>query len=488
MKHIILSILSLAMVACGTPRADNPRIVEAAPPIWPDYIGVTVPAQIAPLNFHLDSAQAVDVTIAGANDSAIRHARKGAYTDFPIDEWRKLLADNADKPVTVTVSAKYHDGWRQYAPFEINVSADSIDYGLAYRLIAPGYEVYSLLGIYERDLCSFDQTPILENTLVDGCMNCHSFNRCDPADLSLHVRGPHGATLLRKDGKMLALNTATDSTLAACVYPYWHPSGRYIAYSTNNTRQSFHAIKEKRIEVFDLASDLQIYDTETNELIVPKILQRDSVWETFPAFSPDGTTLYFCAAKAVDMPSDICEVRYDLLSVPFDAATGTVGEKIDTLVRASDAGKSIAFPRPSYDGRYVMYSQGNYGNFMVWHPESDLWLLDLATGETRPLDAANSDDAESTHNWSTNSRWFVMGSRRDDGLHTRAYICHIDADGNPAKPFLLPQRNPREYYDNQFRSYNIPEFITAPVRLDRNQAERTLMNPARTQVELKIKN
>lgn len=66
-------------------------------------------------------------------------------------KWRELLAANPDRAIKVTVCAKYDDGWRQYAPFDIHVSSDSIDYGLAYRLIAPGYEVYSLMGIYQRE-------------------------------------------------------------------------------------------------------------------------------------------------------------------------------------------------------------------------------------------------------------------------------------------------------------------------------------------------
>ncbi len=486
MKHTILSLLALALAACSAPKADNPQSADTLPPIWPDYADVTIPVQIAPLNFSLDSALALDVTLTGDDGTVLRQGSKGAHTDFDMEDWRKLLADNSGRDVKVTVCAQYTDCWKQYLPMVWHVSPDSIDYGLAYRLIAPGYEVYSLMGIYQRELGSYDQTPILENTLVDGCMNCHSFNQGAPGDMSLHVRGAHGATLLRKDGKMVALNTATDSTLAACVYPYWHPGGRYIAYSTNLTRQAFHAIKEKLLEVFDMASDLHVYDTETNTLIVPRVLKQDSIWETFPAFSPDGKTLYFCAAKAVDMPARIRDVRYDLCSVSFDPATGAVGEKIDTLVRVSDRGASITFPRPSHDGRYLMYSRGDYGCFMIWHPESDLWLLDLATGETRPLTEANSDDAESYHSWSSNSRWFVMGSRRDDGLHTRPYISHIDADGNPSKPFLLPQRSPRRYYDSQYRSYNIPEFITGPVRLDRLEAERILTDTARLQVRPRL--
>ena len=50
------------------------------------------------------------------------------------------------------------------------VSPHPIDYGVVYRKLAPGYEVYSKMGIYERDLASFEERHLLENidVLVDG--------------------------------------------------------------------------------------------------------------------------------------------------------------------------------------------------------------------------------------------------------------------------------------------------------------------------------
>lgn len=104
------------------------------------------------------------------------------------------------------------------------ISPHPIDYGLVYRKIAPGYEVYSRMGIYERDLSSHKERPLVENTLVKGmCVNCHAFNRTDPSHFSLHIRGTHGATFMRTDNKDEYLNTKTDQTIAACVYPYRIP-------------------------------------------------------------------------------------------------------------------------------------------------------------------------------------------------------------------------------------------------------------------------
>ena len=313
--------------------------------------------------------------------------------------------------------------------------------------------------------------------------------------MSLHIRGPHGATLLRQnDGPMMAYNTKTDQTLGFCVYPYWHPSGRYIAYSTNATSQLFHSDNPNRIEVFDTASDLQVYDVEKNELLLSSLVKQDSIYETYPVFSPDGRSLYFCSARAfpqtvksesleavksVSIESAksavmIDSIHYSLCRIDFDPATGRFGNRIDTIVNAEALHKSVSFPRPSYDGRFLCYTLSDFGQFSIWHHEADLYLLNLSTGQSYPMAEANSEDTESFHNWSTNSRWLVLSSRRDDGLFTRPYFCHVDAKGVVSKAFMLPQRNPRRFYRDRFLSFNVPDFIIGPTHFDGNKASRII--------------
>ena len=466
----------LFLVACDE-KVSDAKQENGQPQIYPDYVGVTIPVNIAPLNFCMaDEAVArIDAVITDSHGNSL-HAQGDESADFDLDDWHTLLAQNSGDSLIVTVSAKCDDGWHTYSPFAIYVSPDSIDYGLCYRLIEPGYEVWSKMGIYERDLSTFDERPLIENSQFEGCVNCHSFNRGNPADMSLHIRGPHGATLLRKDyGPVTAYNTKTSQTLGLCVYPYWHPSGRYIAYSTNSTSQLFHSAHRNRIEVFDTASDLQVYDVEKNELLLSPLLKQDSIYETFPVFSADGRSLYFCAARALPEGShQLDSIRYNLCRIDFDPATGTYGDQIDIIVDAAPQRKSVSFPRPSYDGRYLCYTLSDYGQFSIWHHEADLYLLDLQTGESRPMTEANSDDTESFHNWSTNSRWLVLSSRRDDGLFTRPYFCHVDTAGTVTKAFMLPQRNPRRFYRDRFLSFNVPEFIIGSTRFDSRQASRVI--------------
>jgi Tol biopolymer transport system component len=483
MEKILYTLLSLLLFsACATETVSDAKQENVLPDIYPDYLGVTIPVNVAPLNFNLTDEKAlrIDALITDRHGHNL-HSQGEETVDFDLDDWHTLLTQNSGDSLIVTVSAKYADGWHTYLPFPIYVSPDSIDYGICFRLIAPGYEVWSKMGIYERDLSSFDEHPLIENTQFEGCVNCHSFNRGNPADLSLHIRGPHGATLLRQNGGPLAAyNTKTDQTLGFCVYPYWHPSGRYIAYSTNATSQLFHNADPNRIEVFDTASDLQVYDVEKNELLLSPIIKQDSVYETFPVFSADGRSLYFCAANAIPEGShQLDSIHYNLCRIDFDPATGNFGSRIDTIVNAKALNKSVSFPRPSYDGRFLCYTLADYGQFSIWHHEADLYLLDLTTGESRPMTGANSEDTESFHNWSTNSRWLVLSSRRDDGLFTRPYFCHVDGKGIVTKAFMLPQRNPRRFYRNRFLSFNVPDFIIRPTCFDGRQASRIINDKSR---------
>ena len=123
---------------------------------------------------------------------------------------------------------------------------------------------------------------------------------------------------------------------------------------------------------------------------------------------------------------------------------------------------SATLPRISPDGRYLMFAMGAYGCFHIWHKDADLWLMDLTTGETRNMEEINSKDTESYHSWSSNGRWVVFSSRRDDGGFTRPFIAHVDKNGKGSKPFELPQEDP-DYHRQFVKSYNIPEFMRGPV-------------------------
>lgn len=483
MKNKILTLLiSLIFVSCGHKPSDVTK-AGAPPVIFPDYIGVTVPAEIAPLNFAVvntpGEVQRVDVTVKGENGEKLH--TNGKYADFDLEKWHKLTEENRGKTLTVSVCAKIDGKWVEYEDFIIKVSPYTLDqWGLTYRRIAPGYEVYSKMGIYQRDLGSFDEYPIIENTMTDGqCYNCHTSNRTSPKDFVFHVRGEHGATMVNKNGKCTWLKASSDTLGGSMVYPYWHPSGRYCAFSTNQTRQGFHISGPKRLEVFDLSSDVIVYDTEKNEILIDTLLNTKAWSENTPSFSPDGKWLYFTTCYQQEYPLGHKDEKYNLCRISFDENTGRFGSQVDTLFNAAVVGKSVTWPRPSYDGKYILFTLSDYGYFSIWHKESDQWLLDMATGEARAVDEINSEEADSFHNWSDNSRWMVFTSRRHDGLYSYLYLTSIDDTGKFSKPFLLPQANPEEYYTQSLYSFNTPDFTKTKVDFNSREAVDAILSDER---------
>ncbi|MBR6868668.1 MAG: PD40 domain-containing protein [Bacteroidales bacterium] len=481
MKRWIPFLATLLLAACS----GNTTFVEELPAIYPDYIGVTIPAGIAPLNFNLpDGYDRVFVRVTGSNGGELK--TRGRWADFPVKKWHRLTARNAGGTLHFTVLGRKDGSWTQWRDFILYVSDVPLDeYGVTYRKIAPGYTTYSTIGIYQRDIHTFREEPIIESTLTPGqCMNCHTANATDPSQFLFHLRGAHGATLIQKDGVREWVTTKTDSTLGNVAYCYWHPDGRWFAGSINPVRQSFWTGDQRTIEVFDLASDLVVMDMNDHSLVVDPRFTTPDYLESSPAFTPDGKTLYFCKAKAFDVPRFVDSIRYDLMRTSFDAETGALGE-IETVIPASREGHSIAFPRPSYDGRWLMYNQADFGVFPISHKEADLWLMDLQTGETRPIDEVNSPFSESFHNWSGNSRWFLFSSRREDGLYVQVWIASIDDNGHCTKPFVLPQKNPRQYYHSTLYSFNAPDFTRERVRFDTRGVYREVFSDERIQATVK---
>ena len=160
-------------------------------------------------------------------------------------------------------------------------------------------------------------------------------------------------------------------------------------------------------------------------------------------------------------------VRYDIKALSFDPETRTFGQP-EMVEECSAAGKSAAVPRVSPDGRYVLYALADFGQFHIWHQDSDLWIKDLATGEARPLVEANSESVESYHGWSSNGRWIVFASRRLDKNYSRVFIAYFDKDGRAHKAFVLPQENP-DHDIMLMKSYNVPELSRSRVSISPQQ-------------------
>jgi hypothetical protein len=107
-------------------------------------------------------------------------------------------------------------------------------------------------------------------------------------------------------------------------------------------------------------------------------------------------------------------------------------------------------------------------------------ILAIGKAVPRKLDEINSDGSDSYHSWSSNGRWVIFASKREDGMFARLYIAHLEADGRFNKPFVMPQQDP-DFYGRCLMTYNRPELVRQPVTVTATELARA-MNSIASQV------
>ena len=467
-----LSILAICFFIsmCGAPKPNFDKCTETnrLPEIYPDYTETVIPANIAPMNFKiLEPGKSFYVQISSEAGGRIEIASRKAGIRISAKAWKKMLNQNRSKEININIYVLNKENkWTQFSTIKNRIAEDNIDPYLVYRIIHPGYQLWTDLMIKQRNVENFKEKTILHNkTLKHGCINCHTFCNNSPDKMIYHIRGGPGTGMILANGKSVKkINTKTKFN-GHTAYAAWHPGGKTIAFSVNKVTQFFHAVGENK-DVLDIRSDLVLYEIETNTITsCPAISDKDWM-ETYPAWSPDGKYLYYCNApllKIADNRTDYKNNRYSLMRIPYNIEERSWGEP-EVLISADETNKTAIQPRVSPDGRYLLINLADYGNFATYCPSSDLHILDLQTGKYFKPEI-NSDRSEGFHNWSSNGRWIVFSSKRGDGVCARIYFSYMGKNGKVHKPFILPQKDP-EFYDTFLRSYNLPELLTGPTNFN----------------------
>ncbi|MCQ2152161.1 MAG: hypothetical protein MJY70_03800 [Bacteroidales bacterium] len=484
--YICFPALFLAVLSC-TPDIPQCGSTEEDADIFPDYRETTVPPNIAPLNYMVrNDAEKILTRVCGPDGKEL--VISGRKVKFPLKEWRKLLSAAKSKELTFETYLYREGQWSRLKDFSCHVAREEIDGWLTYRFLAPSYEFHSYLSIDQRDVTSFRSREIYHNRFEHSrtkqqCINCHSFQNYHTDRWQLHVRLIESGTIIVDGADGGKVDLKTEQTISGGFYPAWHPTENLIVYSNNWLRQFFFARNYNRIEQQDNDSDLIMYDVAAN--VVTPVAKDSVLFENYPAWAPDGRTLYYsCASQPelrelsdVELGEHFEDFKYDILKRSFDPSTKQFGPPQMVMdARAMD--KSALFPRISPDGRRMLVAVARFGSCHNYHRDSDLWMMDLSDGSLDKLELLNSDEADSYHNWSSNGRWIIFTSRRMDGVHTRIFISYFDENGKAHKPFVLPQEDP-EHYIKTFKSYSVPEPTVEPLRQSIRQVRRIVRQDAR---------
>ncbi len=488
-KSPTVRVLPLALAvaffvgSCKDHGPQSPQSVPRQPKITPDYIGLVIPPNIAPLNFVIEEpGNRYAVRIHSASGTPIEIVSEAAEIIIPPEKWKSLLSANAGRELQIDVCLRTEKGqWNRYETIRNTIAAEAIDSYLVYRFMTPSSYFPKPMQIRQRHLESFAEETLLDTqSFGKGCANCHSFvnNHPDPMLLGIRSTSFPSATAYVHAGRVAKIG-------AKFGYTAWHPSGRLAAYSINDVRQFFHTARAEIHDVVDLDSLIVYYDFEKNETKTAPALSDKKRLETYPAWAPDGRYLYFCSAPLLwgtsetVPPPQYKEVQYDLMRIRYDVETDTWGT-LETVLSAAQTGQSILLPRVSPDGRFLLFCMSQYGCFPVYQPTSDLFLMDLQTGQYRRA-SINSEYAESWHSWSSNSRWIVFSSKRQGGLFTRPFLSYVDANGETHKAFVLPQRHP-SFYKSCYDVYSVPELITESATVDSEALVQAITCPTQISV------
>ena len=322
-----------------------------------------------------------------------------------------------------------------------------------------------------------------------GCFNCHTFCRNSPEKALIGVR-----TNVKRDSTLFIEGDSVQNLGVKFGYTTWHPSGKVAAYSIINQLLFFHTARNEVRNAIEVDSAIVYYVFGSKTVKTSPGISSKEHLETWPAWSADGRYLYFCRAlmpwpqHTEVLPKNYSSLKYDLARISYDVENDKWGEAVETVVSAKDTGLSVAMPKASPDGRWLTFCMCDYGSFAPFQQSSDLYIIDLKSAretgryEYKRLEI-NSDKSEAWHSWSSNSRWIVFSSKRDNDIFTRSYISYVDENGKVYKPLVVPQKDP-EYYSYCLEMFTTPELINGPIKIARERLEEIIRGSTVTEVAM----
>ncbi|MCK4998334.1 MAG: PD40 domain-containing protein [Anaerohalosphaera sp.] len=479
----------ILILTCSAAAAENNSGFDRQAKIRPDYTSTVIPPNIAPLNFTiLEDAKSYRVKVYSQTDKdGFEIASNTREIKIPEKKWKTLLNDAAGRNIFFDISIKDDNGnWKNFKTTPNQVAPEPIDGYLAYRFIKPIFNNWENVEIRQRNIETFKDDQIIHGKKIGrGCVNCHTFLNNETQQMAIGFRSKKGV------GTFLSINGELQKVDAKWGYTSWHPSGKLAIYSVNKVRQFFHGVSTEVRDVVDLDSAIAYYNVQEQQAHTAPELSDINSQETYPTWTPDGKWLYFCAAPVLWQdrdkmpPKEYDQVKYDLKKISYDIETDTWG-KPETVLEAKDTGKSILLPRVTPDGKFLVFSMCDYGCFPVFSPSSDLYIMDLRTGKWENMgNQINSQYSESWHSFSSNGKWMAFSSKRRGGLFTRTFFCYLDDNGEPSKPFILPQEDPLRY-DSMLQTFSVPELIKGPVIVSPRQITKTILAEEKIKVNMPL--
>ncbi len=405
--------------------------------------------------------------------------------------WKGILNASQHNPIVLRIfgfRSKNPVGYISTAKLNFSISRDSVIAPIFYRdvpimpnedsakgVISPiPQQALDLVKWRLRDLSQPVSKVVLEE--MPTCANCHSFSH-DGKFLGMDIDGPQGdkgayalSSLSRKvnikrnnlinwnyDFKQKPKGTKTIGFLSRM-----SPDGNHVISTVNESVFVVNYRNYKYIQVFyPTRGVLAYYSKKSGNITLlpgaadPRYVHCNPVW------SPDGKTIVFSRAPAKDpyvqgqkLPAypnapEETQIQYNLYRIPFNNGKG--GKPLP-VEGASYNQMSNTFPKVSKDGKFIVFVKCKNGQLL--RPDSELWIVPFQGGTARRM-RCNTQEMNSWHSFSPNSRWMVFASKANS-FYTQMFLTHIDEEGMDSPAILIPQSTAAN------RAVNLPEFVNIP--------------------------
>jgi len=400
--------------------------------------------------------------------------------------WNSILASGPEKIYTFTVRPN-SIGFNTEASVTFTISTDPVDAAIFFRSVPLPFK-FARENMKNIKWClgdvGSDSKPhaVLQNMPV--CANCHSFS-ADGKEIAMDVdaiddKGAYVSTSFRENTLFTSDSIMSWSKFQMGKFTYGllsqiSPDGRYVI-STLHDCEIF--VDRKDLEYsqlfFPFKGILEVYDRKEKRNFELPGANDTTFVQSNPCWTPDGKNILFARARAKhynesgilngSVPRKQDETRYkkfeksyldrdslfkfDIYSIPFN--TGKGGKAIP-VEGASNNGLSNYFPKVSPDGKWLVFCQAE--SFMLLQKDSKLAIMNMNGGKPQVL-SCNSQNMNSWHSWSPNSKWLVFSSKALSP-YTQLFLTHINEDGTDTPPVYLDN-----FSFDKFAN-NIPEFVNA---------------------------
>jgi WD40 repeat protein len=488
---IVLALLSHGRASAGPANLANATAVNEQPRIKPDYALITIPPNIAPLNFEIQEPGASFlVRLQGSSGEPIEISSANPRILIPTKAWRKLLQQNRGEQLRIDVFAEEGDQqWKRYLTITNTIAPEEIDPVMIYRKIHPAHSTWRSMGLYQRDLTSFDEKPFLENSrFANDCCHCHMLRGNDPNAATIVIRSSHYQNSL-----LVISNGVAEAIRGSVGFVAWHPKGSVMASSFSKPRLMLHTARNDMRDIAELEGWIGYFQLGSDTVKKVPGLSDNAHLRTFPFWSPDGRYLYYCCAPnpwtnmALVTATSHTMAKYDLMRLSYDLEHDRWGQP-ELILAAAELGSSVAQPRMSPDGHWIFFCAIPYGCWPTYDSTSDIYGIDLVAGQAagkytaRKLEL-NSSECESWLSWSSNSRWVVFSSKRISPLFNRPHIAYVSPNGQCGKPFILPQEDP-EFYDSLLKTFTIPTLAKGPITVPESDLVDAIKHSSRRPLKM----